>query len=1142
MLVSFGGIGLPKVIDNIQIQLLEELRQLLEVSHAADFCVGYFHLRGWRKICDLIEGFKGADDEQARVLVGMGHQPDRELMDFLRLLPVTEADRREMKQRETELVEAFKKQLTFGLPDAATIVGLQKLARQLREKKVCVKLFLRHPLHAKLYLTYNKHPGAPIVAFVGSSNLTGPGLSDQGELNVDVMDGDAACKLRDWFEARWSDQFARDVSDILAEIIEQSWAREQPVSPYLVYLKVAYHLAFDAIEAPREFSLPPEFDALLLDFQKEAVARTMRMLRSDPAHPDRNRVALIGDVVGMGKTLTATAVAKTYLYDGGRCIVCCPPKLEPMWNDHLRMYEIPGEVVPYSKSKNLEKLVGRCRLMILDESHNLRNRERQDWAHIHDFAREQDARVLLLSATPFNKHYTDLGNQLRLALDEKVRLGVKPSAFFRTHNEQQFVTRFQADPDTLTAFEQSPHSDDWRDLLKNFMVRRTRGYIIQNYGAFDQDKGRYYLTLSNGIRTYFPKRVPITLPFTVKEGDPGDQYARMFTQDVVNTINGLDLPRYGLGMVSGNQWVYIDQKAYEGAPAADRDQMDNLSKAGDRLIAYSRINLFKRLESCGLAFLLSIERHVLRNMVFVHAIDNQLDLPIGTQDSHLLDTATADADPDHSEDGEGDTGQTVSLANPQARARKVYETYAADRQAGKQRFRWISSTYFRKLLRDELMQDAESLLKVMENVGAWKAADDAKLKSLETLLIGKEKSQKALIFTQFADTAHYLARELQSRGMSDCEAVTAGSAKPVETVWRFSPRSNRHTLKAGESELRVLIATEVLSEGQNCQDASVVVNYDLPWAIIRLIQRAGRVDRIGQENEEIRVYSCLPAAGVERIISLRSRLKDRLSQNREVVGTDEQFFEDEVTADDQGLRDLYAGTLDLEDPIIDSDDVDIPSKAMAIWQDALKRDPSLEQQVRNLPDQVFACRPADGAPGAVVYFKTADGFDSLLRTDAEGNPTSQSLVAVLRDAACAPDTPALSAPPGHHEAVKNGIVAVVEREYSDEGALGPPKSTRRRVYERMVAHRANLAGHQSLFASADTTHLGGVLDDLIKYPLAESARKLLNKRLNEGITDPALSELLIGLREDQRLSYTTVDTSGREPRLICSIGFVGGNG
>jgi hypothetical protein len=145
--------------------------------------------------------------------------------------------------------------------------------------------------------------------------------------------------------------------------------------------------------------------------------------------------------------------------------------------------------------------------------------------------------------------------------------------------------------------------------------------------------------------------------------------------------------------------------------------------------------------------------------------------------------------------------------------------------------------------------------------------------------------------------------------------LTGDHPNPTAAAWRFSPVSNnRRSRVSTDDETRVLIATDVLSEGQNLQDCHVVVNYDLPWAIIRLIQRAGRVDRIGQEADRILCYSFWPADGVERIINLRNRVRRRLRENAEVVGTDESFFEDETS--DQAIRDLFtekSGILDGDD-------------------------------------------------------------------------------------------------------------------------------------------------------------------------------------------------------------------------------------
>src|SRR5262249_23630023 len=155
----------------------------------------------------------------------------------------------------------------------------------------------------------------------------------------------------------------------------------------------------------------------------------------------------------------------------------------------------------------------------------------------------------------------------------------------------------------------------------------------------------------------------------------------------------------------------------------------------------------------------------------------------------------------------------------------------------------------------DLQKDARALLKILRAGGTWDAGEDAKLVALLHLLQEQHPNDKVLIFTQFADTARYLAHQLYVRGVASVASATGESLDPTVLAWRFSPISNNKRCTVSPlDELRVLIATDVLSEGQNLQDCSIVVNYDLPWAIIRLIQRAGRVDRIGQQAEQILCY------------------------------------------------------------------------------------------------------------------------------------------------------------------------------------------------------------------------------------------------------------------------------------------------
>ena len=280
-------------------------------------------------------------------------------------------------------------------------------------------------------------------------------------------------------------------------------------------------------------------------------------------------------------------------------------------------------------------------------------------------------------------------------------------------------------------------------------------------------------------------------------------------------------------------------------------------------MGFCRTNLFKRLESGGPAFLLSLERHILRNFVFLHAIENDSPLPIGSQVAELLDANANDKDEgllsislvdddsrEESDDNNAASAEALpatlrTAADYQQRAAEIYNTY---RNSYRTRFKWIRPSLFMKRLADDLSADNKALLKILADNGAWNIAKDAKFGALLALLRTQHPNEKVLVFTQFADTVNFLLRELQAQGISHLAGVTGDSTDPTDIAWRFSPVSNRKRDQIKpEDELRVLVATDVLSEGQNLQDAHIVVNYDLPWAIIRLIQRAGRVDRIGQK-------------------------------------------------------------------------------------------------------------------------------------------------------------------------------------------------------------------------------------------------------------------------------------------------------
>ncbi len=625
---------MPRIFDNIELDLLPTLRGTLELADRSDFCVGYFNLRGWKAIDDLIERWPGGPDKQCRLLVGMQRLPQEELRNALsRFQDRGELDNQTALRLKKRLAEEFRNQLTLGVPTNADEAGLRRLSGQLKAGKLVVKLFLRHPLHAKLYLLFRSDPVNPIVGYLGSSNLTLAGLSHQGELNVDVLDHDAALKLAKWFEDRWNDRWCVDITQELIRSIDESWAREEAIPPYYIYIKMAYHLAQEARAGLSEFRIPPEFGRRLFDYQVAAVKIAAH-------HLNKRGGVLIGDVVGLGKTLMATALAKIFQDDHyTETLILCPKNLVKMWEDYVAEYRLLAKVLSLSRAVRELPDLRRYRVVLIDESHNLRNREGKRYRAIQEYIQENESKCILLSATPYNKTYLDLSSQLRLFVPEDQSLGIRPERLLRELGETEFIRRHQCPVRSLAAFEKSEYADDWRELMRLYMVRRTRTFIQDNYADTDPGTNRKYLTFEDGTHSFFPERIPKTVKFKVDEKDPSDQYARLYAPDVVETINQLNLPRYGLGN-------YVAATPHKPPTPAEARQLQDLSRAGKRLMGFCRTNLFKRLESSGDAFQQSIERHILRNYVFLHAIENGLPLPLGTQDSGLLDTGNYDEDVD----------------------------------------------------------------------------------------------------------------------------------------------------------------------------------------------------------------------------------------------------------------------------------------------------------------------------------------------------------------------------------------------------------------------------------------------------------------------------------------------------------------
>jgi len=1115
---------MPKIYDNIESHLTLGLNETLEISKRTDFCVGYFNLRGWKEVADKIDSLEGAkvvegsDDifRICRLLVGMQKMPVDILREYFSKDDDYIIDQAEAVKLKKRLAQEFKDQLTIGAPTEEDEKALRKLSQQIKDKKVVVKLHLRYPLHAKLYLCYLKDRGK-IEGFLGSSNLTLAGLAKQGELNIDVEEQDAAKKLAKWFDGRWNDRWCIDITNELIEIIDNSWAADRLISPFHIYLKIAYHLSREARAGINEFKLPKIFQRELLEFQQKAVLVAAH-------HLHKRGGVLIGDVVGLGKTITATALAKLFEDDFFlETLIICPKNLVEMWEGYAYTYRLNAKVISQSKVQTTLPNLRRYRLVIIDESHNLRNDQGSRYRAIKSYLEENDSKVILLSATPYNKTYLDLSNQLRLFISDDKDLGISPEEYIKHIGGQvQFSSQHtETFIRSIKAFEKSHFPDDWRELMRLYLVRRTRSFIKNNYAETDPTNGRKFLTFANGSKSYFPDRLPKRVEYVFDPNDPKDQYAKMYSPEVVDIINDLDLPRYGLQQ-------YLTKNPLTTATQVEEIIMQNLSRAGRRLMGFCRTNLFKRLESSGFSFLLSLSRHILRNYLFVYATQNHLPIPIGKNISQNLDDYLEDRDIDDDDDNHFKLilKEEIYLQ----KAKELYELFASE--SYKNRFDWIRSEFFASSLQQSLIRDSKEIIRILSIGKDWNPDEDRQLNALYDLLTKKHSKEKVLVFTQFADTAYYLTDELKKRGITQLESVTGDNEYPTGLAHRFSPFSNKKTdTISSDQELRVLITTDVLSEGQNLQDAHIILNYDLPWAIIRLIQRAGRVDRIGQKAEQILCYSFLPEDGIESIINLRRRLTQRIEENANVVGSDETFFD----GDPVNLFDLYNEKSGILDGTDDDTEVDLASLAYQIWKNATDANPELNKIIPDLPNVIYATKQNNEAPekeGVIVFSRTSEDNDVLAWVDNKGEIITQSQHTILKAAHCTPDTVPEYKLEKHHELVKSGMDFIREEEKITGGSLGKKTGVKYRVYMRLDRYCKEF--ENTLFVNDP---LKKAVDDIYKYPLKEFARETLNRQLKAGISDDQLASLVISLREEDKLAIVNEDEqSNKEPQILCSLG------
>lgn len=789
-------------------------------------------------------------------------------------------------------------------------------------------------LHGKMY--HIAHNGIE-DAIVGSSNFTvrGLGLADAGnniELNLEVDSNRDRRDLKAWFDELWNDlDLVADVRDEVLAYLAQLY---QDNSPEFIYYKTLFHLferylsdlsRGDLIDSRTQFTDTAIWNTLF-DFQKDGVKGAINKILTHGG-------CIIADSVGLGKTFEALAIVKYFELLNHKVLVLCPKKLRENWTVYQAQNNSPlnpfvNDRFAYTVLSHTDLSRGGGRsgdidlslinwgnydLVVIDESHNFRNNtrgRRDEEGQVISRTRYErmmedvikagiKTRVLMLSATPVNNDLKDLRNQLLFLTEDRddafqgtigiASLHETLRAAQRTFNEWAKQRGERRTADLLERF-----SSAFFKLLDELTIARSRKHIE-----------RYYDIAQLGG---FPVRLkPISVYPDI------DLAQRFMSYDKIND----EISKYQLSLFNPSRYVLHEfRERYETGRVGIFKQSDR----ENFLIGMMKVNFLKRLESSVHSFVITLDRTVRKI--------EDLEARIRRFQQFQAENPTLDFD-----EVEVDALDDEDLRDAlQVGEKLTFQMAHLDVAA------WLS----------DLQRDKDQLLGLWGNAQTITPERDAKLAELKRLIQTKvqhpsatktgQPNRKALVFTAFADTAIYLYDALRSWARDHMgihiALVTGGSVENKTTYGKndfnhilthFSPVSKqRAKMKTmpQDAEIDLLIATDCISEGQNLQDCDYLINYDIHWNPVRVIQRFGRIDRIGSINQAVQLVNFWPTADLDKYIALKARVEARMAlvdvaatlEDNILSPEDvEDLITDELKYRDQQLRRLRDEVLDLED-------------------------------------------------------------------------------------------------------------------------------------------------------------------------------------------------------------------------------------
>ena len=915
---------------------LRYLKEWTGISRAFDIATGFFEIGAllaldgeWQQL-DRIRLLMGAETTK---------RTRRALLDSVRERAVDELDR---SLEEDKQANPFLR-------------GVPAILEALREGKIECRIYDRAKFHAKAYITHGRLEVVGAQALVGSSNFTRPGLTQNVELNVQVQSAREVAQLQEWFEAHWNE--AREATDTIVTTIAR---HTRNYSPFEVYARALQEFFRGHELTASEWDETRSRIFRRLDrYQQEAYWALMKIAR-------RHGGAFLCDGVGLGKTFVGLMLIERLILHERRRVVLFAPKAtkEGVWEPHLRaLLRHIGGVGGGADFSNLavfshtdlgrggdypdrfRRIAELADVVIVDEAHHFRNpgtrggengRAPSRYYRLFDLLDPsvRSKTVFLLTATPINNRLSDFRHMTELFTRQDQThfartLGVN---HLRAHfNQMEAALRRHVGHDPADAADQMAEVQELMAtdaIFRELVVQRSRSYARESQ------------LRQNADAAAFPDRKPPQVAaYSIRK-----TYGRLLA--LLEEAFERDNPLFTLPMYYPLHW-------YVG-PNSEIDPLEENRQK--QVVGLIRTNFLKRFESSVVAFEISCNRLLKKLLAFAEV--------------------HSEAEPERRRLARWKTQNAESLGYVAQREIDFFGEIGEDEQDEdivppellEAVERLDRSEHDVPEMLSETFLDLDQIVRFLDEARKFEPHHDDKLLKLTRLLGSKTLAgRKVLIFTEFADTARYLKRQLGAAGIDHVAQVdSATTPNRAQVIRRFSPYYNQSSpaelAEGGEPEIRVLISTDVLSEGLNLQDAACLINYDIHWNPVRLMQRIGRVDRRLDPTIEQRIEADHPAGSAKRgtvqfwnflppdelnaILTLYTRVTQKTLLISKTLGIEgRKLFTPQDDFD--ALKDFnqaYEGTRTaIEEMHLE-------------YQALLQADPDLEQRLRRLPGAVFSGR------------------------------------------------------------------------------------------------------------------------------------------------------------------------------------------